>query len=208
MVLTSAGKVFALHNGDGRVMWSMSYGPEAAPNHLFSWCQFHDLTHAPQLVVMTTGPASKGFQATVLDAHTGVQLKQDTLQQAVSQVVPIAQPVHDDNAEQKMFLLVTTGQNADEQQQIIVYPDNAAVRQSFEQHCTSIYFWQLQQQAGRLVGYTFNKQSVSADGVVQSRVAWTVSLPGYALAVTSRDPTEPVHSTVKVMEAVMPISLP
>jgi hypothetical protein len=48
LVLTSGGRLAALHNGDGRVLWARQYAPGAAPQLLLRWRTFHDLTHAPQ----------------------------------------------------------------------------------------------------------------------------------------------------------------
>jgi hypothetical protein len=44
-VLTSGGKVLALHNGDGRLLWSLDFGPAAAPRKLALWRLPHDMQH-------------------------------------------------------------------------------------------------------------------------------------------------------------------
>ncbi len=60
LCLTAGGKLLALHNGDGRTLWSRSYAAAAgeagaggagagAPQHLLPWRTFHDTTHAPQV---------------------------------------------------------------------------------------------------------------------------------------------------------------
>lgn len=58
VVLTSAGKALALHNGDGRVVWAARYDPAAPPTHLLRWRAFHDLAHAPQLALLRAGAAA------------------------------------------------------------------------------------------------------------------------------------------------------
>ena len=45
VVLTSGGKVLALHNGDGRLLWSLDFGPAAAPRKLALWRLPHDMQH-------------------------------------------------------------------------------------------------------------------------------------------------------------------
>ena len=49
-VLTESGLLAALHNGDGHVMWSHSYGSRAAPTLLLPWRSFHDAQHAPEVL--------------------------------------------------------------------------------------------------------------------------------------------------------------
>lgn len=44
-MLTAGGKVLALHNGDGRVLWSVDFGPAAAPSKLATWRVPHDVQH-------------------------------------------------------------------------------------------------------------------------------------------------------------------
>ena len=47
-VLTERGTLAGLHNGDGHVVWSRSYGLGAAPTHLLPWRSSHDVQHAPE----------------------------------------------------------------------------------------------------------------------------------------------------------------
>lgn len=44
-----AGKLLALHNGDGRVLWSRNYPAAEAPIKALTWRTFHDISHAPQV---------------------------------------------------------------------------------------------------------------------------------------------------------------
>jgi len=79
----SAGKALALHNGDGRVVWSTRYSRAAPPSHLLRWRRFHDLTHAPQLVVARVGGA--GY-ASVLDGGSGRERERIEFGYAVDKV--------------------------------------------------------------------------------------------------------------------------
>ena len=45
LALTASGKVVALHNGDGRLLWSLDFGPRAAPSKLALWRVPHDVQH-------------------------------------------------------------------------------------------------------------------------------------------------------------------
>lgn len=52
MALTSSGKVVALHNGDGRLLWSLDFGRDAGVRKLVLWRVPHDVQHDIQV-----GPA-------------------------------------------------------------------------------------------------------------------------------------------------------
>ena len=45
VVLTAGGKVLALHNGDGRLLWSLDFGPAAALSRLALWRVPHEVQH-------------------------------------------------------------------------------------------------------------------------------------------------------------------
>ena len=57
LALSSSGKLSALHNGDGRVLWSRAYHVDVdggTPQFMLRWRTFHDLTHAPQVCRLWT----------------------------------------------------------------------------------------------------------------------------------------------------------
>lgn len=90
MVLTEPGKVFGLHSGDGRILWASNAAAlpttssSSSKQYLRVWRRFHDLTHAPQVVVLTAGQQRSG--AHVLNAHTGQQLQHIELPYGVGKV--------------------------------------------------------------------------------------------------------------------------
>lgn len=91
VVLTAPGKVFGLHSGDGRILWA-SNTAAALPDsrtgdsrqYLKLWRRFHDLTHAPQVALLSTGVQQSSVH--VLNAHTGQQLKSTELPYGVEKV--------------------------------------------------------------------------------------------------------------------------
>jgi hypothetical protein len=134
-------------------------------------------------------------------------------------VIPVQAGVHDGAAEQFSFLLVEqdpTAAAADATPRVHIYPATPAVSAALAASSTNIFFWLQQQQqddptaaAGAetfLRGYSLAPTgsaesaggSAGGDGVVAVVPAWQVVLPGRLLEVASRDPTEPVHSYVKV----------
>lgn len=99
VLLTASGKVFGLHSGDGRILWthtlrpprttgsssSASSGSSHYPQqYLRVWRRFHDLTHAPQLSVITAGGDESSVQ--VLNGHTGELLEHIQLSYGVEKV--------------------------------------------------------------------------------------------------------------------------
>lgn len=99
VILTATGKVFGLHSGDGRILWTHNTAAAAAPSittgsssssgiaqqqYLRVWKQFHDLKHAPQLAVITPDPQKSSVS--VLNGHTGAQLQQIELPYGIHKV--------------------------------------------------------------------------------------------------------------------------
>ena len=59
VVLTSRGKVVALHNGDGRVLWAADFGRAAGLRKLALWRLPHDVQHD----IEVRGQAGAGWGA-------------------------------------------------------------------------------------------------------------------------------------------------
>jgi len=79
-----AGKLFGLHSGDGHVMWSLTYPPSQAPQHIFPWRSSHDIQRAPELIALHSSDSASSYS--VVDAHTGRELSSAALSFSVSQV--------------------------------------------------------------------------------------------------------------------------
>ena len=78
VVSTDAGKLLALHNGDGRVVWSRYYGEGATLDSLLVWDTPHTMAAAPQLLVLLSRQGAGGgggATASWVDGHTGAQLR-------------------------------------------------------------------------------------------------------------------------------------
>ncbi len=185
--------MLALHNGDGRVLWSLNYGPGAAPSELHLWRTFHDITHAPQLVAVHLGAAAP--YASVINAHTGAQLEAHDLPAGAHKLVPITQTIHDGKAEQRVFLLPGQPSAAGELA-VELLPATAAARQLVQQHYSALYLWQREGQG--LAGYGFSKAGAELQPPRATRL-WQAALPDPVVAAAARDPWEPLHSYVKVL---------
>lgn len=58
VVLTAGGKVLALHNGDGRLLWSLDFGPAAGLRKLALWRLPHDVQHEIEVRHIARMPTS------------------------------------------------------------------------------------------------------------------------------------------------------
>jgi hypothetical protein len=185
--------VLALHNGDGRVLWSLNYGAGSAPSELHLWRTFHDVTHAPQLVAAHLGGPSP--YASVINAHTGMQIESHDLPAGAHKLVPITQTVHDGKAEQRLFLLPgEVGPGGELPVRLL--PATAAAQRLLHEHYRALYLWQQEGQA--LAGYGFTKAGAEQQPPMATRL-WRAALPDPVVAAAARDPWEPMHSYVKVL---------
>ncbi|KAJ9518790.1 hypothetical protein QJQ45_026065 [Haematococcus lacustris] len=208
VVTTASGKVAALHNGDGRVLWSRPGSADTAPQHLLAWRSFHDLTHAPLLATLHSSPASDVTVLSVYDAHTGAQTSA-VLDYRVDKLVPLGKVAVGDHAEQSLFLAVSLPQPGAAEgalPQVHLLPDSDLARHHFKQHYRSTFFWLDHSGPTNtlLQGYGFDSVAVAAltsaaGGAATAVPVWSLALPEARLAVQGRRPEEPVYTAVKVL---------
>ncbi len=83
--MCAAGRVFGVHSGDGRQLWSLSYSPTVRLAHAALWRTSHDAATPPQVLLLGSTQDGHTFYS-VLDAHHGVQTSEGTLPYPVTQV--------------------------------------------------------------------------------------------------------------------------
>lgn len=76
------GKLYALHSGDGRILWSVTLDRDVPVGQLFLSASSHDHHQSPQVLLIGTSP-QKSIQLT-LNAHTGQVLEQKQIPVAAS----------------------------------------------------------------------------------------------------------------------------
>jgi hypothetical protein len=135
----------------------------------------------------------------------------------VLQVVAVQAPVHDGAAEQFSFLLIEPQPSSSSESptlRVHILPNIPSVSAAVAASSSNTFFWLQQQQTDTaaaaaaaetvLRGYSLAAGAqADAEGVVPVVPAWQVALPGQLLALARRDPTEPVHSYVKVWKPVL-----
>lgn len=206
VVLTAGGKVLALHNGDGRLLWSLDFGPAAGLRKLALWRLPHDVQHEIEVVALAT--SSDSVTATVINAHTGAVLQ--TLKAQTSppaalatdagpDVLPLPQPVHDGTADQHVFVVAPAGAGG----AAAVLPDTPAARAALAAARPGFAFWRADEAAGAVRGYGFTDA-----GAVEERWSAVLAPPAPAgsagpqqriLAVAAHTLGEAVGSPARVL---------
>ncbi|KAF5841245.1 hypothetical protein DUNSADRAFT_13699 [Dunaliella salina] len=209
VVATEAGKVAALHNGDGHIVWSRPFPRKLAPQQLLQWQLFHDLTHAPRVAALHSG--SSGSILTVLDAHTGAALEEVKLPGRVDKLVGIGTLSISEGVEQSVYLAVELPETTGATPRVTLLPDTPVARDFFVAQQRSLFFWTESAaahtapstlEAPALQGYGFDGTAAEAalsGAPIHAVRTWSLAFPQPLLAVAARDPKEPTHSSVKVL---------
>ncbi|KAG2424507.1 hypothetical protein HXX76_014388 [Chlamydomonas incerta] len=195
LALTGTGALTALHNGDGRVLWSRTFPPDAVPMRLLQWRSYHDITHAPEVLLLRE--AHPGAYVAAINAHTGEELWKQPLPHGVSRVVPVPAPLIEGSAVQSVYLLVDHTPAPGAVPVVTLLPDTQASQAHFASSQRSPYLFWEGSQPGTLQG--FSLEAGAAGAGIAARLAWQVALPDSVLALATRDPTEPIQSSVKVL---------
>lgn len=216
LVLTSSGSLAALHCGSGRILWSVHFGSAtgraiAASSQLLPWRSSHNLERSPQVLVLL--PKNRGTLAAAVNIHSGKVVMQHSLSSSVQQVVRVPQPVHDGDAEQIVYLLISpptpasssscgnyAGEAPSGEQlppSVVVLPGGAASVSAAEEAASTLHFWQANLTRGVLTGWGFQP---GASLVPQLRWSSVRSPESPSLlAAVGRDSHEPLRSSAKVL---------
>ncbi|GLI60547.1 hypothetical protein VaNZ11_002704 [Volvox africanus] len=200
LALTSTGRLAALHNGDGRLLWSRSFPQDAMPTKLLPWRGYHDIQHSPEILLLRE--TQPGAYAAVLNAHTGEQLWHLPLIFGIAKVVPLHAPMHEGSAVQSVYLLVEKVEIAAAEAAPVLrlLPDSVSSRKHVAVSERSLHFFMQGHDPRTLAGYrlaTIEDSSVAV--AVPAILSWQVNFADSVLAVAYRNPTEPIQSSVKVL---------
>ncbi|CAM6116723.1 unnamed protein product [Calypogeia fissa] len=209
IVLTKAGKVFALHTGDGRIVWSVllsrlrsEYG--TVPLKLLPWQipHQHALDENPVALILGRsglGPDAHGILSWV-DLYEGEELmKPLQLNFAPKFVIPLPLTTA---TEQRIHLVV------DDEQKVHVFPRTEESLSLFMKSKPSTYFYLVNKDDGTINGYTIKDRvhaTAEGDGdgyVFDSERIWSVVFPPETeviSTVVSRRQDEIVHTQTKIL---------
>ncbi|KAI8475054.1 MAG: hypothetical protein J3K34DRAFT_456487 [Monoraphidium minutum] len=154
----------------------------------------------------------------VLDGLTGRQLERSDLDYPVEQIVPLPEPLHDGIAEQFTYLFLEPapeppgagGANASCSPPLALgahlAPPTAAAAAHLRAAAPKFVFWRAfgagGAEGGALAGYGVDASEAGkagGGGRVEAPLFWSVALPGRLAALAAREPSEPMHSAVKVL---------
>ncbi|KAF8035825.1 hypothetical protein BT93_C1754 [Corymbia citriodora subsp. variegata] len=208
IVLTGSGKVFALHTGDGRIVWSLLVQslrksencdyptglriyPWQVPHH-------HAMDENPSvLIVGRCGPSDDApGLLSFIDAYTGEELNSLVPIHSIVQVIPL--PLTD-STEQRLHLLVDANQRAH------LYPRSPEALSILRPEISNIYWYSVEADNGIIRGHA-SKGSCSHDAedeyCFEPKHLWSVVLPAESekiVATGTRKINEVVHTQAKLI---------
>ncbi|KAF5743272.1 exostosin family protein [Tripterygium wilfordii] len=208
IVLTKAGKLYALHTGDGRVVWSLLLqslhksheceNPTAL--NLYQWQvpHHHALDENPSvLVVGRCGPSAEAPGVlSFVDTYTGNEVSYMSLVHSVTQVIPLP---FTDSTEQRLHLLV------DVDNHVHLYPKTQEALGIFESEFSNIYWYSVEVDNGVIKGHVLKSNCIGEldDGYCfDSSDIWSVVFPSESekiIATVTRKLNEVVHTQTKVI---------
>ncbi|XP_057737803.1 uncharacterized protein LOC130955045 [Arachis stenosperma] len=208
IVLTRAGKVFALHTGDGRVVWSILLPSlrksEACENpvglHIYQWQvpHHHALDENPSvLVVGQCGPSlSTPAVLSFIDAYTGMELKSLSPAHTAAQVIPLP---YTDSTEQRLHLII------DDKQHAYLYPRTPEAIDILKHEFSNVYWYSVDADNGVIRGHALKGNCIQEavdEYCFDFRDLWSVVFPSESekiIATMTRKSNEVVHTQAKVM---------
>nr|XP_043633265.1 ER membrane protein complex subunit 1 [Erigeron canadensis] len=207
IVLTRAGKLFALHTGDGRVVWSSllqslrSSQQCADPTglKLHQWqIPHHALDNNPSVLVVgrcglsLTSPSAMS----IIDAHTGKEIQNMGLAHSTVQVISLP---FSDSTEQQLHLLI------DADKQAHLYPRTPEAVEIFKRESENLYWYSVEAEVGILRGYGLKSScnlDVPNEYCFETRNLWSIVFPSESekiIAAVTRKANEVVHTQAKVI---------
>ncbi|KAF7817131.1 ER membrane protein complex subunit 1 [Senna tora] len=208
IVLTRAGKVFALHTGDGRVVWSVllrTLRKSEACEHpvgisIYQWQvpHHHALDENPSVLLVGRCGSSSAAPAVLsfIDAYTGMELNALSLAHTIDQVIPLP---YTDSTEQRLHLIIDVNQQAH------LYPRTPEAIDILQRGFSNVYWYSVEADNGIIRGHALKSNCIGE--VVDEycfvfRDLWSVVFPSESekiIATVTRKPNEVVHTQAKVM---------
>ncbi|KAK2446230.1 ER membrane protein complex subunit [Trifolium repens] len=208
IVLTRAGKVFALHTGDGHIVWSITLNTlrksEVCEHpvglNIYQWQvpHHHALDENPSILVIgRCGPSLSAPTAlSFLDAYTGKELNSLSLAHTVARVIPLP---YTDSTEQRLHLIIDFNKHA------YLYPRTPEASEILKHEFSNIYWYSVEADNGVIRGHALKSNCIHE--VVDEycfvfRDLWSIVFPSESekiIATVTRKSNEVVHTQAKVM---------
>ncbi|XWS26328.1 hypothetical protein CRYUN_Cryun26dG0022700 [Craigia yunnanensis] len=208
IALTRAGKLFALHTGDGHIVWShllQSLHKSEVCQHpiglnMYHWQvpHHHAMDENPSvLVVGRCGPSSDAPGVlSFVDTYTGMELSSLSLVHSVAQVIPLPCT---DSTEQRLHLLIDADKHAH------LYPKTPEAIDIFQSEFSNIYWYSVEDDNGIIKGHALKSKctgEVADEFCFDTRELWSIVFPSESekiIATVTRKLNEVVHTQAKVI---------
>lgn len=205
IVLTRAGKVFALHTGDGRIIWSQllhalrKSGSCESPSglKLLHWQvpHHHAMDENPSLLV--TGRCGVTSDSpgvlSIVDAYSGKEVNSFGSIHSIVQVIPLP---YTDSKERHLHLLI------DDVNRAHLYPRTPEAVEIFKSEFTNIYWYSVEDNNGILRGHAVKSNcvlDVADEYCFETRDLWSIVFPSESekiITTVTRKPNEVFLSVI------------
>ncbi|KAG8376639.1 hypothetical protein BUALT_Bualt09G0084400 [Buddleja alternifolia] len=207
IVLTRAGKLFALHTGDGRIVWSLLLNslrksdicenPRGISLHKWQDPHHHALDENPSvLVVGRCGHSSDSAGVlSIVDTYTGEERSNMGPTHSIAHIIPLP---FTDSLEQRLHLLLDANRHTH------LYPRTAEALGIFQRELGNVYWYSAETDNGILRGHAVKKNcvlEVADDFCFDTKDVWSIVLPSESekiAATATRSLNEVVHTQTKV----------
>ncbi|KAJ4949952.1 hypothetical protein NE237_026784 [Protea cynaroides] len=208
IVLSGAGKLFALHTGDGRVVWSLLLpslrrsGSCQFPtgSNIYQWQvpHHHALDENPSILVVSRcglGSDALGVLSFV-DSYTGKELSSLSLAHSIAQVIPL--PLTD-STEQRLHLLIDASGRAH------LYPKTSEAFKIFQSEFPNIYWYSIDAEKEIIRGHALHSNcglEETDEYCFNTRELWSIVFPSESekiISTATRKLNEVVHTQAKVI---------
>ncbi|CAN6353318.1 unnamed protein product [Urochloa humidicola] len=207
IVLTKAGKVIALHTGDGRIIWSnllpslraSRFGGMPSALRIYQWQVPHHSVMRENPSVLVVGKSGAKSSApgvfSILDSYSGKELNSMRLDHSVVQIIPLTLK---DLSEQWLHLIVDSNSNAH------LYPKSPNALNVFLHEMPNLYFYSVDIEMNVIRGYSLEKScDIKGDEYCfSSKELWSIIFPSDSerIAVSeTRKMNEVVHTQAKII---------
>ncbi|KAJ4958934.1 hypothetical protein NE237_026045 [Protea cynaroides] len=176
IVLTRAGKLFALHTGDGRVVWSLLL-PSLRKSEACQYstglniCQWrvphhHAMDENPSILIV--GRCGLGSDALGLNSLS--------LAHSIAQVIPLP---FTDSGEQRLHLLIDADGLAH------LYPRTFEALKIFQIELPNIYWYSVETEKDIIRGYAIHSNCMTDEFCFTTRVSWSIVFPSESEKIIS-----------------------
>ncbi|XP_024314379.1 ER membrane protein complex subunit 1 isoform X2 [Brachypodium distachyon] len=207
IILTKAGKVMALHTGDGRIIWSnflpflraSKSGEISSALRIYQWQVPHHrvMRENPSILVVgrSGGDSVSPGVLSILDSYSGEELNSQRFDHSVAQIIPL---ILKDSSEQRLHLIVDSNSLAH------LYPRSPDALKSFIHERSNLYFYSVDIQENAIRGYSLQKScdlNLEDEYCFSTKELWSIVFPSDAerIAISeTRKLNEVVHTQAKI----------